>query len=194
MVNKTLKKLINTEYKRLLTLIIILIISLVFSALIYVSIGQDHIINMNYNSLNKLPFMNIFIRIMRRNIIYGIIITFITCIGLSKIIYLFFCFISIYYGLSIIYLIKIMQSDRLLLLFTITDYFIFFPLLFYFTYISIIISKYTKKTKNIETISHKFDIIVSSYIKLSVKYLLIVLAYSFIYSFYIIILGRLLVR
>ncbi|MDF2616187.1 MAG: hypothetical protein K0Q47_842, partial [Sedimentibacter sp.] len=56
------------------------------------------------------------------------------------------------------------------------------------------ISKYTKKTKNIETISHKFDIIINSYIKLSLIYILFVVVYSLGYSYYILILSRLLVR
>ncbi|HCX61091.1 MAG TPA: hypothetical protein DHU59_01495, partial [Clostridiales bacterium] len=77
---------------------------------------------------------------------------------------------------------------------TFTDYFIFFPLLFYFTFISSTISKYTKKTKNLEQITRKFDIIILSYIKLSLIYLLIVTVYSIGYSYYILILSRLLVR
>ena len=127
-------------------------------------------------------------------VIYFIIIAFLTCIGQTNLIYIIFGFTSTYFGLSVLYLIKIMQTDKLYFLFTVSDYFIFFPFLFYFTYISSIISKYTKRTKNIETISNKFDIIVSSYIKLSCLCLCIVSSYSFIYSFYIIILGRLLVR
>jgi hypothetical protein len=191
--NKTLKQLIYTEHKRLLTIVVVFLISLVLSSFIYVLIGQDHIIKMNYHIINQLPFIDIFIKALKRNVVYFIIIAFTTCIGLNKFIYLLFGFTSIYYGLSIICLIKAMQTDKLLFLFTVTDYFIFFPLIFYFTYISSIISKYTKKTKYIETISHKFDIIISSYIKLSFIFLLAVLAYSFIYSLYIIILGRLLV-
>ena len=189
--NKTLKQLMNTEYKRLLTLFIVFIACLILSALIYIFQGNS--VKTTYDIIKELSFLNIFVKVLRKNILYFISIALITCIGLSKIIYLLFGIITTYYGLSIIYLIKIMQSDRLFFLFTVTEYFVLFPLIFYFTYISSIISKYTRKSKNIETISRKFDIIVSSYIKLSFIYLLIIIAYSFIYSIYIIILGRLLV-
>lgn len=192
--NRTLRKLVFTEYKRLLTLIVIFIISLILSALIFILTGQDSIININYENISQLSFNIVFLKTLKRNVFYFIAIICLTCIGQSKIINGLFGLISVFYGLSVIYLIKAMQTDKIYFIYTFTDYFIFFPLLFYFTYISGSISKYTKKAKKIETISHKFDIIVSSYIKLSFIYLIIVLIYSFGYSYYIIILSRLLVK
>jgi len=192
--NRTLKKLVLTEYKRLFTLIIIFVISLILSALIFILVGQVNITNMNYESISQLSFNIIFLRTLKRNLIYFLAVICLTCIGQSKIINCMFGLISVFYGLSVIYLIKTMQYDKIYFLFTFIDYLIFFPILFYFTYISSVISKYTKRTKKIETISHKFDIIVSSYIKLSFIYLLIVTVYSFGYSYYITILSRLLVK
>lgn len=192
--NRTLKRLIFNDYKRLLVLIIIFIISLILSALIFIITGQESLANINYENISKLSFNIIFLRILKRNIFYFIAIICLTCIGQSKIINGLFGLISIFYGLSVIYLIKEMQEDKIYFIFTFTDYIIFFPILFYFTYISSSISKYTKKTKKIETISTKFDILISSYIKLSLIYLLIVLIYSLSYSFYIIIISRLLVK
>lgn len=192
--NNTLKKLIYSENKRFLTLILIFVISLVLSALVYLITGQGNITSINYEIINQMKIFDIFIMVIKRNIIYFIVIIFLTCIGQSKIIIGMFGLISVYYGLSVIYLIRTVNMDIKYFILTFTDYFIFFPLLFYFTFISSTISKYTKKTKNIETISHKFDIIVSSYIKISLIYLFIVVAYSLGYSYYILIISRLLVR
>lgn len=192
--NNTLKKLVYSENKRFLTLILIFVISLVLSAIVYLITGQGSITSINYEIVSHMKYINVFIMVIKRNIIYFIAIILLTCIGQSKIINGIFGLISVYYGLSIIYLIRTVNMDMKYFMLTFTDYFIFFPLLFYFTFISSTISKYTKKTKNIETISHKFDIIVSSYIKISLIYLLIVVAYSLGYSYYILIISRLLVR
>lgn len=194
--NRILKRFIFTDYKRLIALLIILIISLILSALIFLLTGhgQDSIASINYNNISQLTFKIIFLKILKRNIIYFIAVICLTCIGQGKLINGLFGLISVFYGLSIIYLIKTMQTDKIYFILTFTDYFIFFPLIFYFTYISGSISKYTKITKKIETISHKFDIIISGYIKLSIIYLAIVLCYSLGYSYYILILSRLLVK
>jgi len=192
--NRTMKKLMFTEYKRLFYLIIIFIISLFISAFIFFLTGQGSMNNINYENISQLSFLVTFLKIFKRNIVYFISIICLTCLGQSKIINGLFGLISIYYGLSIIYLIRTIQFDKIYFILTFTDYFVFFPLLFYFTYISSVISKYSKKSKKLETISHKFDILISSYMKVAVLYLLIVMAYSLGYSYYIIILSRLLVK
>lgn len=192
--NRTLKKLIFSEQKRLLTLVVIFVIALMLSALIFLVTEHENFASINYLSISKLTLTEIFLKTLKKNIIYFMSIILLTCIGKSNIINGLFGLISIYYGLSVIYMIRAMQFNKVYFIFIFTDYFIFFPLLFYFTYISSSVSKYTKKTKNVETISHKFDIIISSYIKLSFIYIGIVIAYSFSYSYFILLLSRLLVR
>lgn len=192
--NNTLKKLVQSENKRFLTLILIFIASLILSALIYALTGKGTMTDINYESISKLTFIEIFWMSFKRNIIYFIAIIFLTCIGQSNLTKILFGFISVYYGLSVIYIIRTVGMDFKYFMLTFTDYFIFFPILLYFTFISISISKYTKKAKNIETISRKFDIIISSYMRISLFYLLIVTAYTFTYSFYVLILSRLMVR
>lgn len=192
--NNVLKKLVLSENKRFVILLAIFILSLMLSSIIYMVAGQGSMTSINYESISTMKFSNIFIITIKRNLMYFIAIILFTIIGQSKIINGLFGVVSVYYGLSVIYLIRTLKMDMTYFVMTFTDYFIFFPILFYFTFISSTISKYTKKTKNIETISHKFDIIVSSYIKLSLMYLFIVIVYSIVYSYYILILSRLLVR
>jgi len=192
--NKTIRKLMFTEYKRLFYLIIIFIVSLFISAFIFILTGQGSMNNINYETISNLSILTIFLKTLKRNIIYFISIICLTCIGQSKIINGLFGLISVYYGLSVIYLVRTMQFDKFYFIITFTDYFIFFPLLFYFTYISNVISKYTKKSKKIESISNKFDIIISSYMKVAILFLFIVTVYSLCYSYYIIILSRMLVK
>ena len=191
--NNTLKKLIKSESKKFLTLIMILIASLVLSALIYELTGKGTMMEINYYSISKMTFTEVFFMSFKRNIIYFVAIIFLTYMGQSNLTKILFGFISVYYGLSVIYIIRTVGMDLKYFLLTFTDYFIFFPILLYFTFISSSISKYTKKAKNIETISHKFDIIISGYIKISLFYLLIVTVYTFVYSFYVLILSRLMV-
>lgn len=192
--NNVLKKLVLSENKRFIILIIIFIVSLMLSSIIYFFAGNGSISNINYEIISSMKLNDIFKMTIKRNIIYFIIIILLTIIGQSYIINVLFGLISVYFGLSVIYLIRTLGMDVKYFIMTFTDYFIFYPILFYFTFISSTISKYTKKTKNIETISHKFDIIVTGYIKLSLIYLLIVTAYSLGYSYYIYILSRLLVK
>lgn len=189
-----LKKLIESENKRFIFLMIIFVLSLMVSALIYFFTGQKNTTNINYEIISTMKYSAIFMMTIKRNLIYFILIILLTIIGQNKIITIMFGLVSVYYGLSVIYLIRTFGMDMKYFLMTFTDYFIFFPVLFYFTFISSTISKYTRKTKNIETISHKFDIIVTGYIKLSIIYLSIVTVYSLSYSYYIYILSRLLVR
>ncbi len=192
--NNTLKKLIKSENRRFLTLIAILISSLILSALIFALTGKGAMTQINYESISKLTFSEILFMSFKRNITYFLAIIFLTIIGHGNLSMVLFGFISIYYGLSVIYIIRTVGMDIKYFMLTFTDYFIFFPILLYFTFISSSISKYTKKAKNIETISRKFDIIISSYIRISVVYLLIVTIYTILYSFYVLILSRLMVR
>lgn len=192
--NNVLKKLVQSENKRFILLLAIFILSLVLSAIIYIISGEGSITNINYESISSMKVSSIFLMTIKRNLLYFIAIILLTIIGQGKIINILFAFVCIYYGLSVIYLIRTLGMDVKYFIMTFTDYFVFFPVLFYFTFISSTISKYTKKTKNIETISHKFDIIISSYMKLSLEYLIIVIVYSLCYSYYILILSRLLVR
>lgn len=189
-----LKKLIESENKRFIFLMAIFVFSLMISAIIYFFAGQKNITNINYEIISTMKLNAIFIMNIKRNLIYFILLILLTIIGQNKIINILFGLVAVYYGLSVIYLIRTFGMDMKYFLMTFTDYFIFFPILFYFTFISSTISKYTRKSKNIETISHKFDIIVTGYIKISMIYLFIVTVYSLGYSYYIYILSRLLVR
>lgn len=192
--NNVLKRLVHSENRRFLFLIIVFVLSLILSAVIYLIAGEGETANISYDSISTMEFSDIFIKTLKRNIIYFAAVIFLTIMGQDKIIVALFALTSTYYGLSIIYLIRALRMDKIYFIMTFTDYFIFFPILFYFTFISNIISKYTKKSKKIETISHKFDIIVTGYIKISLRYLLIVTAYSLGYSYYILFLSRLLVK
>ncbi len=192
--NNTLKKLIKSENRRFLIFIAILIVSLILSALIFALTGKGTMTQIKYESISHMSLSEIFFMSFKRNIIYFLAVIFLTIIGQGNVSLALFGFISIYYGLSVIYIIRTVGIDFKYFLLTFTDYFIFFPILLYFTFISNTISKYTKKAKNIETISRKFDIIIYSYIRISVFYLLIVTVYTILYSFYILILSRLMVR
>jgi hypothetical protein len=147
--NNTLKKLVKSEGNKLFILIIILIASLILSALIYALTGKGTMTGINYESISKMTYMEIFLMSFKRNIIYFLAIIFLTCMGQSNLTKILFCFISVYYGLSVIYIIRTVGMDLKYFMLTFTDYFIFFPILLYFTFISSSISKYTKKAKNI---------------------------------------------
>lgn len=192
--NNVLKKLVLSENKRFIFLLLIFIICLMLSSVVYFFAGKGNYTSVNYEIISYMKFANIFLMNIKRNLIYFVAIILLTIIGQSSIINIMFGLVSIYFGLSVIYLIRTFGMDVNYFIMTFPDYFIFFPLLFYFTFISSTISKYTKKTKNIETISHKFDIIITGYIKLSFIYLFIIAAYSLSYSCYIYILSRLLVK
>lgn len=189
-----LKKLIRTENRKFLSLSIILVASLIFSAVIYLAAGNGKITKINYESISKMRYSEIFLMTIKRNLLYFVAIVVLTMIGRGSIINILFGIVCVYYGLSAIYLNRTLKMDTAYFIMTFADYFVFFPILFYFTFISASVSKYTKKIKNIETISHKFDILISGYIKLSSVYFLIVIAYSLGYSYYILILSRLLVK
>lgn len=191
--NNTLKKLIKSESRKFSILIIILVLALILSALIYALADKGTISDINYEGIRNMTFNEIFFGSIKRNIIYFLALIFLTLIGQGNLSKILFGAISIYYGLSIIYIIRTIGMNFKYFLFTFPDYLIFFPILLYFTFISSSISKYTKKAKNIETISRKFDIIMSGYMKISIFYLLVVMIYTFIYSLYILILSRMLV-
>ncbi|HOT21537.1 MAG: hypothetical protein GX867_07350 [Tissierellia bacterium] len=192
--NNTLKKLVKSENKKFIALILIFIGALILSALIYSLTGKGSLSEINYESISKMNFLQIFGSSIKRNIIYFLAVIFLTYFGQGYLTMILFGFISVYYGLSVIYIIRTVGMDLKYFMITFTDYFIFFPILLYFTFISSSIAKYTKKAKNIETISRKFDIIISGYLRISLFYLLIVTAYSFVYSLYVLILSRLMVR
>lgn len=192
--NNTVKKLIQSETRTLVTLLVIFAGALILSALIYSLAGRGTIGAINYSGISNMTLMQIFSMTFKRNIPYFLAVIILTYLGQDKLTKILFAFISVYYGLSVIYIIRTVGLDLRYFLLTFTDYLLFFPILLYFTFISSTISKYTKKTKNIETISRKFDIIISGYIQISLYYLVIVTAYSFIYSAYILTLSRMLVR
>lgn len=191
--NNVLKKLVQSENKRFVLLLFVLIFSLMLSSIIYLFISDGDIRIINYDSIALMKFSEIFMSTIKRNLIYFIVLILLTILGQSEIIIVLFGAVSIYYGLSVIYLIRALKMSTAYFVITFTDYIFFFPVLLYFTFISNTTSKYTKKTKNIETISHKFDIIKWSYIRLSLIYLFIVTVYSLFYSVYVFILSRLLV-
>jgi hypothetical protein len=195
--NRNLKKFVYSEYRRLFALAAILIACLILSGVIFVLFGQaakDLKFDLSYDKISKMTLLSIFMKNLKKNIYYFLIIIMLTITGQKKAIYILFGLVSIYYGLSAIISFNAAASDKAYFLMTLPDYFILFPMIFYFSYVSEVISKYTKKTKNIETISHKFDIIVTSYIKLSIVYLLIAATYSLGYSCFILIISRMLVK
>jgi len=191
--NNTLKKLIHSENKRLIYLLIILFFSLILSALIYTLTGKGTMTEINYEIISNMTFKEIFSVTIKRNIVYFFVVIVFTYLGYGNLSMILFAFISIYYGLSVIYIIKTVGMEFKYFILTFTDYLIFFPILLYFTFISNSISKYTKKVKNLETISNKFDIIIKSYIKISLIYILIIIIYTFLYSFYVLIISKLMV-
>ncbi len=192
--NNTLKKLVKSEKKTFLQLILIFTLALILSALIYSMAGKGAMTSINYESIREMTCLQIFFKFFKRNTIYFLAVIFLTSIGQSNITKVLFAATSLYYGLSVIYIIRIVGMTFKYFMLTFTDYLILFPILLYFTFISCSISKYTKKTKNIETISRKFDIIIAGYIRISLVYLSIVTAYSFVYSFYVLLLSRMMVR
>lgn len=189
--NRIIHRMIITENNRIFTLAIIMIVSLILSAFIFAIIGQGELVHISYSSISELPYLQVLGQTLKRNIVYFLAIIFLTFIGKSLIIKGLFGLISVFYGLSIIYLIKIVPVDKLYFIYNFTDYFIFFPILFYFTYISLVISKHIKK---VETKSFKFDIITLGYLRISLFYVLVIVLYTVLYSYYIIILSRMMIH
>ena len=183
--NKTFNKKINKDNKNLLFLFFMFVLSLIVSAFIFYFIGQDNLIEISYDSIKKYAFLDLFLEFLKRNIIYFILIAFLANFGFIYSIYAVFCLVTIMYGISIIYFTKFILVDRLYFIFNFTDYLIYFPLLFYFTHISLLVSKNIKNIKKIETKSRKIDIIVIGYLKLCAIIILLVVAYTFLYSLYI---------
>ena len=177
--------ILSKNNKNLLFLFFTLVLSLIISAFIFNFIGQDNLIKISYDSLKKYAFLDLFLEILKRNIVYFIVIIILANFGFVYTIYALFCIVSIMYGISIIYFTKIVLSDKLYFIFNFTDYLVYFPFLFYFTHMSTLAAKYIKNIKKIETNSKKVDIIVIGYIKLSAMFVLLVIAYSLIYSYYI---------
>ncbi len=183
--NKNYSNIISKDNKNLLLLFFMLFLSLILSALIFSFIGQEDLIKIDYDSLKKYAFLDLFLEILKRNIIYFIVVIFLANFGFVYTIYSLFCLVSIMYGISIIYFTKIITIDKLYFIFNFTDYLVYFPFLFYFTHMSTLVSKYIKNLKKVETKSKKIDIIIIGYLKLSAIFVLLVIAYSLIYSYYI---------
>lgn len=169
--------------KNLLTLIIIFVLSLIISALIFNFMEQNNIsTKINYENLKEYSFLSLFLESLKKNIIYFILIMVLSLFGLSLMIYAGFSLVSIIYGISMIYLVKIVSGDMLYLVLNLTDYLIYFPVLVYFTYNSILLSKNIKKIK---TNLKKIDIIVKKHISFSVLSISLVIIYSLVHSFWI---------
>ena len=169
--------------KNLLTLIIIFVLSLIISALIFNFMEQNNIsTKINYENLKEYSFFSLFLESLKKNIIYFILIMLLSLFGLSLMIYAGFSIILIIYGISMIYLVKIVSGDMLYLVLNLTDYLIYFPILVYFTYNSILLSKNIKKIK---TNLKKIDIIVKKHISFSVLSISLVIVYSLIHSVWI---------
>ncbi len=190
---KVIRKVTSSQKKNLIFLMIVLIISLLFSSIIYYITQHGRLINIDYTAIKSLPFFSIFMNVFTRNILSLILIFIIALLGYNKLIYSLFMIISTFWGLSIIYCVKILQTDKLYLIFTLPDYIFYFPFLVHYSFISISISNYIKKNKIIETKSYKFDIITNSYIKLTIIYIFIVILYCLIYCGYLTILFKMLV-
>ncbi len=169
--------------KNLMALVIIFILSLIISALIFNFMEQNNIsTKINYESLKEYSFLSLFLESLKKNIIYFILIMALSLFGLRLMIYAGFSIISIIYGISMIYLVKIVSGDILYLVLNFTDYLLYFPILVYFTYNSILLSKNIKKIK---TNLRKIDIIVKKHISFSVLSISLVIIYSLVHSFWI---------
>ena len=182
---KNINNILHKDNKNLILLFLLLFFSLIISAIIFYFIGQENLLKISYGRLEKYTILKLFLEILKRNIIYFIVVLFLTCLGFSKTIYVMFCLVSILFGISIIYFTKIVSADKIYFILNLSDYLLYFPILFYFTNISILVSKYIKKSKKIETKSKKIDIMVVGYLKMSAIILVLISAYSFIYSYYI---------
>lgn len=169
--------------KNLLILAILFILSLIISAMIFNFIEQSNISTIiNYEKLKEYGFLSLFFENIKKNILYFIIVIIFSMFGLSLMIFASFSFISIIYGISMIYFVNIVPGDMLYLVLNLTDYLIYFPILVYFTYNSILLSKNIKKVK---TNLRKVDIIVKKHISFSVFSVSLIIMYSLVHSFWI---------
>ncbi|QSX06808.1 hypothetical protein JYG23_04995 [Sedimentibacter sp. zth1] len=182
---KTNKNSKHEQNKQLLFLTFVLLLSLILSAFIFFYVGQEELVKISYNSIQRYTFLRMFLEIFKRNIIYFVVITIFAFLGKDKFVYFAFVIFSLYFGLSMIYITKVFSEDKLYLLLNIPDYLLYFPLVFYFTHICILIAKYIKKIKKVETKRNKLDIIIIEFMKIAVIFLLIVGIYSCVYSCYI---------
>ena len=182
--NKNYNKIMSNDNKNLFFMFFLLILSLIVSAFIYNFIGQDNY-RISYECLKKYAFLDLFLEILKRNVIYFTVVIFLANFGFTYAIYAAFGAVSVLYGVSIIYFTKIILADKLYFIFNFTDYMVYFPFLFYFTHMSLLVSKYIKNIKKIETKSKKIDIIVVGYLKLSALFVLAAAAYSLIYRYFI---------
>lgn len=189
-----ISKLIVSQKKNLLFLILILIFSLLFSSVLYSVIQKGDIIKIDYRAVKELSFYDLFIDLLLRNTLYFVIIFFIVLLGYKKMIYVLFSIVSIYWGLAIIHTVKILNFDKIYFILNMPNYFVYFPALVYYTLVSLCVFKNYKKNKIIETKYIKFDIITISYIKFSFIWFILVIIYSLLCSNYYNILFKMLVK
>ncbi len=169
--------------RNLLSLIIIFIFSLIISALIFnIIVSNNFFTIINYDKLKEYSFFKLFLDNLKKNILYFILVIILSLFGLSLMIYSSFSIISVIYGITTIYSVKVVASDLLYLVLNITDYLIYFPILVYFTYKSILLSKNIKKIK---TNLRKVDIIVKKHLNFSILSISLIIVYSFLHSLWI---------
>lgn len=180
--------IIRNNQASLIHMFVILAFSLAISAIIFFYIGQENIIQISYNNIKKMSYLNIFIENLIRNIFYFLIVAVLVLFGHKNTVYVLFFVVNLYFGISIIYVTKIFVTDKMYLLYNIFDYIIYYPLLFFFTYISTIISNSIKKSKKIKTNIKKIDIITLRYFRVVLILIIILAIYSLLYSYYLYLL------
>lgn len=185
MIKKRNNMINNTKKKQGYIFIFILLVSLVMSAFIFYLFGQGKLININYDKIKQLSNLSIFFKILKRNFIYILLIIIFTYLGNKIMIYFCYIIVNIYFGMSIIYLVKVIEIDKLYLLCNLPDYIIFFPLTILFTYISVFMCRRIRKLKKVKTKMKKLDIIRLDFIKVALIYFIIVVLFSFLYSIYL---------
>lgn len=172
--------------RNLIILLIILILSLIISAFIfYVTVNSNISTIINYEKLKEYSFLSIFFENFKKNIFYFVLVIVFSLFGLSLMIYSSFSIISIIYGITMIYSVNVVASDLLYLVLNLTDYLIYFPILVYFTYRSVLLSKNIKKVK---TNLRKVDIIVKKHLNFSLLSIFSIIMYSFLHSFWVYII------
>ena len=172
--------------KDLSIIVIIFILSHILSAFIFNFMEQNDIsTRVNYESLKEYNFLKLFLENLKKNIAYFILVIILSLFGLGIFIYAGFSFISVIYGISMIYLVKVSSSDILYFILNLADNLIYFPILVFFTFNSVLLSKNIKKIK---TNLKKIDIIVKKHISYSILSVSLVIVYSLLHSFWVYII------
>lgn len=180
-----IKKLIKLEQKHYFIFFASFIFSLILSSFIYYIAGSPKFVLLDYTAAINISNYSFITYVFFQNVIYFFIVFFFALYGSVKFIYISFIVKTSIYGLSVIYSINSFTSDKMYLILTLPDSIIYFPILVYFTFISIILCKHIKKGKYVETKYRKFDIIVSSYIRTILLFMLLILIYSILYNYYV---------